>query len=219
MASPSKYVIAAICGNFWYESNINPGIWESLTVVDWTSQWKDNTGGYGLGQWTNVGTSQGRLYRLHEWLVDNNKSLTDGNAQLDYLIEENYWTSKPSQGYGDFDSLTQFLNSPSSDLTYLTHYFNICWEGIRNDTWDDRPVQTQKIFDYLTNHSNDSVSWIAKNDWLSIDERYNNAVCVFQYMSGIKIPDTPEPTPTPEPGSYESFAKKMPVWMYSRRRY
>lgn len=35
--------IAAMLGNMQHESNINPGIWENLTV---------GTGGYGLVQWT-----------------------------------------------------------------------------------------------------------------------------------------------------------------------
>ena len=29
--SSNLYVIAAICGNFYQESTVNPGIWEGLT--------------------------------------------------------------------------------------------------------------------------------------------------------------------------------------------
>ena len=39
----SLNAIAAVCGNAQYESTINPGIWQNLTV---------GTGGYGLVQWT-----------------------------------------------------------------------------------------------------------------------------------------------------------------------
>ena len=40
----SMYVIAAMCGNFWTESNINPAIWESLNSGSYTDLMK----GYGL---------------------------------------------------------------------------------------------------------------------------------------------------------------------------
>lgn len=67
-------VISAICGNWYHESNINPGIYEGLQVVPLT----DNSvyGGYGLGQWTNnPNTGVTRRTELAVYLEDNGRRL------------------------------------------------------------------------------------------------------------------------------------------------
>ena len=54
----SAYPIAAAAGCFKRESGVNPGIWESLIVPSDTFYHVyqfDNIGGYGFGQFTNVG--------------------------------------------------------------------------------------------------------------------------------------------------------------------
>lgn len=175
----SAYVIAAICGNFWTESTINPAIWESLNAqTDYTVQYV----GYGLGQWTNVGTSHGRLYNLMTFLNANGYSISDGDGQLEFLMNENYWSHADSYG---FNSLRNFLTSESKDIAMLTHAFNWCWEGIHNNTWDARVTQAENCYNYFLAHKDDTsiTGWITGNRFLSYNERMNNAVMIYRWIS------------------------------------
>lgn len=192
----SAEVVAAICGNFWQESGINPGIWEGLDEGTWTTENR----GYGLGQWTNYNTQQGRLYNLHEFLSSNNYDNDDGFGELAFLIDEDYWT--PHTDYS-FQTLTEFLESDSTDITMLTHAFNQCWEGIHDSSWDDRVTYANDCYDYIMGHWNDQNEWIKGNRYLSDDDRYNNAVLIYQYLNGL------------EP---ENHKKKSKFWIYMRKR-
>lgn len=199
----SQAVISAMCGNFWTESNINPAIWESLTVGNWT----DIGRGYGLGQWTNTNNDpHGRLYQLKDWLDNNNFSITDGNAQCEYIVQENYWI--PKTDYPQFTDLTSFLESTSTDLTLLTHAWNWCWEGIHDASWDTRVTQANTVYNYISEHANDTsiTDWIYGNRYLSSDEILNNAVMLYRYFSagggGGGTPSLPK--------------SKMPAWMKIR---
>lgn len=197
----SIYVISAICGNWWQESGINPGIWEGLNFSDWTSLGH----GYGLGQWTNVGSTQGRLYQLHQYLQINGYPDDSGEGQMKYLIEENYWT--PQEEAAQFKNLQAFLTSDSTDIAMLTHAFNIGWEGIHEGTWDARVGYARDCFNFIEQHWNDSsiTEWITGNRFLTTAERLNNAVMAYRYLSaGV----------TPEPSG--KGKKGMPLYMYLR---
>lgn len=175
----SPYVVAAICGNFWTESGIDPGIWESLDAqTDITVQYH----GYGLGQWTNVGTPNGRLYNLMTFLHNNGYPMDSGNGEMEFLIAENYWT--PHRDY-TFQNLNEFLSSTSTDLTMLTHAWNQCWEGIHNNTWDARVTQAENCYNYILAHKDDAsiTGWITGNRFLSYNERMNNAVMLYRWIS------------------------------------
>lgn len=185
----SIWVVAAICGNWWQESGINPGIWESLTPVAWTDTWYNNTGGYGLGQWTNVGSSHGRLYQLHTYLVDNGYEDDSGDGEIGFLLEEDYWI--PGTGYANqYKSLQEFLESDSTDLTDLVHCYNDAWEGIHDSSWNDRVGYAQKCFDFIRDHHDDLdiTEWITGNRYLPEAERLNNAVMAFRALNGELTP-------------------------------
>lgn len=174
----SEYVAAAICGNFWQESGINPAIWENLNVGTWTDLGK----GYGLGQWTNTGNdTHGRLYQLHDWLSTNNFDDDDGDAQLEYISVEDHWALNGSYPYPTLES---FLSSTSTDLTMLTHCWNWRWEGIKDPSWDDRVKYAKWCYDYIVLHHNETKTWIKGNRYLSKSERLNNAILVFQGLGG-----------------------------------
>lgn len=176
----SIYVVAAIAGNFWQESGINPGIWEGLVVGSFDSL----NIGYGLGQWTNTnGDTQGRLWQLYTWLTENGYALDSGDGQLAFLIHENVWYSTGEAA--DYATLEDFLSSTSTDLTALTHAWNIGWEGIHDSSWDARVEYAQKCFDYIQAHANDTSinTWAAENAYLSETQRLNNAVMLYRYLS------------------------------------
>lgn len=172
------YVLAAICGNLQQESNINPGIWQGLTQVAWDYQYSSDSpgiGGYGLGQWTNVGTTTGRLYNLHSWLVSNGYAVDSGPGQVAYILHEDVWYS--TQEAAGFANLQAFLQSDSTDLEALTHAWNIGWEGIHDSSWDTRVTYAEHYLTLLQEHINDtSATWTARNSYLTQTEMDNNAI-------------------------------------------
>ena len=202
----SLYVVSAICGNMWQESGINPGIWEGLNAGSFT----DLNLGFGLGQWTNTGgDTHGRLYQLHQWLQENGYADDDGNGQLAYLIHENTWYSQ--QEASQFSSLDDFLKSDSADLTMLTHAFNIGWEGIHDHTWELRVEYAQRCFTYIGGHAQDTSinTWVAMNNYTSEQERLNNAVLIYRYLSAGGGGG----------GTHTTKKKSMPVWMMLKYHY
>lgn len=206
----SVYVVAAIAGNFWQESTLNPGIWESLTVGNWT----DLGRGYGLGQWTNTGgDTHGRLYQLHDYLVSNGYAIDSGDGQIAFLMHENYWTSR--QEAASFPDLASFLASDSTDIGALTHAWNIGWEGIHDASWDARVGYAQQCYDYIYQHYDDEsiTFWVSGNRYLSTSERLNNAVMLHRVLNGGISPEPPDP---PEPPKTKKDG--MPLWMKIRYR-
>lgn len=182
----SKYVVAAMCGCWKRESGVNPAIWESLIPCAWDFQYDyTNKGGFGLGQWTNVGTSHGRLYNLHTWVTDNGYGDGDGDGQLEYILVENYWTPKPAAHLG-YQSLSEFLESNSTSIDDLVWDFLACWEGVTGDAYDERLLWANTFLTYINEHQHDQTtwSWIAGNNYLSTDEMCNNVMVIFKYMSG-----------------------------------
>lgn len=195
MASPSIYVISAICGNFWQESTVNPGLWQGTVV---------GAPGYGLGQWTDNSATDRRT-RLFNWLDANGYSRDDGNAQLEYLIYENVWYSVGAAA--SYDNLTAFLESTSTDIAALTSAYMRGWEGISDDgTLAFRQEKAQECYTYITEHAKDTsiTEWITGNRYLSDSERLNNAVMVYRYLNG----ETPPPTPT------RAKRHHLPIWLY-----
>lgn len=204
----SLYVISAICGNWWQESGINPGIFESLKVVPM----KDNNiyGGYGLGQWTNA--PQYKTYRrtaLANWLDENGFSYDSGEGQLKFFIAEDVWVKKEHSE--QFDSLTDFLSSTSTDIQELTYAFLAGWEGIFNNTANLRVEHARRCYEFIQEHANDSSinSWYVGNEYLSDDKKLNNAVMVYRFLSaGGGGGGTPS-----------KRKKKMPIWMWIKYHY
>lgn len=192
----SVYVIAAMCGCWYRESGVNPGIWESLVVCDWNYQYEyTNKGGYGLGQWTNVGTTDGRLYHLHRWVTSNGYTDGDGEGQLNYLTVEGYWngdyngTGDHAQTRGSYGSLSSFLNSTSTSISDLVWDFLANWEGVPGNAYDERLEWANKFLTYLQEHGGESASWTSVNNYLSETQSYQNALCVYNFFSGY----APEP--------------------------
>ena len=184
--SVSKYVVAAMCGCWWRESGVNPAIWESLIPCAWDYEYEyTRKGGFGLGQWTNVGTTQGRLYNLHQWVTGNGYSDGDGYGQLEFMLYEGYWANSSQSRLG-YNSLTQFLQSSSTDLGDLVWDFLANWEGVAGDHYSQRLRWARQCLSYIEAHENDgnTYSWIAGNRYLSEAQTLNNAMVVYNYISG-----------------------------------
>lgn len=213
LSDVSLYVICAILGNWCGESTINPGIWEGLEVADWHALGH----GYGFGQWTNTnGDIYGRLWDFYDWMSSNNYDTWDPYGQIAYFIHENTWYQ--TEEAAGFSSLTEFLLSDSTDLRALTEAFCIGWEGIHDETWENRINYAYTIYSYIMEHANDPNinAWVISNMYLSFEERWNNAVLFYRYFaSGAILPvPTPDYPPTPGPGG--KTKNKMPVWMMIR---
>lgn len=200
--TPSIYVISAICGNFWQESTLSPGVWQNLTPGLPTDLRK----GYGLGQWTNVnGDTHGRLYQLTTWLTENGYEQDDGDGQLAFLLYENLWI--PHADY-TFQTLTEFLQSDSTDIEMLTHAFNRCWEGIHDQSWDLRVEFANRCYKYIQDHYDDKsiTRWYTENIYLPESNTLNNAVMIYRYLTDSTPPIKPKKS-------------KMPIWMWIKYHY
>lgn len=183
--SISLEVISAICGNWWGESQINPGIWESLTPTSFDHQYNyDGIGGYGLGQWTNVGTTHGRCWNLYQFLTSNGYAVDDGNGEIEFMIDEAYWTPTSIE-QSAYSTLEEFLQSTSTDLYALTKEFMYHWEGINNGTLTTRYNNAQTVLAYLQAHLNDPdiTQWYTGNRYLTTAETLNNCVMVARVLS------------------------------------
>lgn len=143
--SVSAYVAAAVCGNWYAESGLNPAIWEGVySTYTWTTIKK----GYGFGQWTNVDTTQGRLYQLHSWMTAKGFKMTSGEGQVAFFLAENVWLNNDST----WSSLSDFLGSSSADLDKLVWAFYRNWEGINNNTYTKRLRYARLILKWLLQH-------------------------------------------------------------------
>lgn len=146
---------------------------------------------------------------MHEWLQENGYQDDDGVGQLNYLIHENVWYSRDEAS--QYATLTDFLASSSTDLAELTHAFNVGWEGIHDHTWDFRVTYAEKCYDFITKHANDTSinKWFSKNEFLSVDERLNNAVLIYRFLSAGGGGG----------GTHTTKKKSMPVWMMLKYHY
>lgn len=185
----SLYVIAAMCGNFYGESGVNPGIWEGFVECAWDHQY-DGHGGFGLGQWTNVGTPYGRCWNLHEWVTSNGYTDGDGYGQLAFLIHEDYWTPQSIE-QSAYASLEDFLTSDSTNIAELTKEYMWHWEGINNSSLATRQQFAQRAYEYITEHYSDNsiTTWTSVNAYITETQALNNCVLIARYLSSGYIPE------------------------------
>lgn len=209
MSSPSIYVVSAICGNFLYESGCNPQRHEggtSFTDLTDVSQY----GGYGLGQWTNkeYPAPHPPLTRRRDlvlWLRSNGYTDYSGDGECAYVLAENHW----SVNYGPYQNLTEFLESPSTDINELAYIWFRNWEGINDGTEETRKQYARDAYDHITRHAIDPniTDWVHDVGRIPWVDSLNNCVMVYRFYIGY-VPPTP-PTPT-------ESTRSMPVWMMIR---
>lgn len=184
-------VIAAICGNAWKESQINPGLEESNGV------------GYGLFQW-----SFGRRTAFEAWMVQNGFAVDDPNGQVQYLMVENFW--QPKSPY-PFNTLDEFLNSTSTDIEMLVRAWEDCWEISADDESQirQRINWANECYAYISAHAQDSsiFEWYISSNYITDAQTLNNAVMLYRILS------------SGGGGGTLGKEKKMPVWMKIRYHY
>lgn len=182
-------VIAALCGNAWRESHVNPDFEE-----------EGGGGGWGLFQWTGS-----RRTAFETWCVQSGFRFSDPYAQLQYLTVENFWQGS----YGGISSLTEFLESTSTDITMLVTAWLRCWEIAGVEALDERLQFANSAYSYIQQHAQDTsiIDWYTGQRYLSEQEALNNSVLMYRYLS------------TGGGGGTLGKEKKMPVWMKIKYHY
>lgn len=161
----SVYVIAALAGNAWRESHINPTLQQL------------GGGAFGIFQWDGT-----RREALLSWLSDNGYESTDPNGQMQYLIVEGDWQGT----YGGISSLDEFMQSDSTDVAMLTTAFCTCWERPGVPALDERIQFANKALEYIQDNANDTsiTTWETEPMYyLSEAQALKNAVLMFRYYS------------------------------------
>lgn len=169
------YVVAAICGNFTWESTVNPGVWEGLTP---------DSPGYGLGQWTdNPSIGLYRRTNLFDYLESHNYSQDSGIGQMKFLIYENSWVPNGAGYPSLYPTLGDFLKSESTDLRELTFEFFHHWEGIDDGTGDSRYLFAQTIYNHISTYKGKRNPWYKGNFYLNEEQYLSNCVLIMDFLT------------------------------------
>lgn len=160
--------IGGILGNMEKESNINPGLWQSLKEGNYS-------GGFGLVQWTPA-------TNYTDWAKSNGYDITDPNGQL-------YWIDALSASTGQWISTSaysmtwdQFKNSSESP-EYLASAFLKNFERAGVEVESERRSCARKWYDYLEKYAEGSkiidnaVNWainIANDDSHGYDQTHRD---------------------------------------------
>lgn len=176
MITNNLYVIAAICGNFWRESTVNPGIWENLTVGD---------PGYGLGQWTDLPQyGLTRRTQLFQWLSANGYAQDSGEGQLSYLVVENYWIRNNQYGQSAYPTLADFLTSTSTNLQDLVYEYMWHWEGINDPQASIRLQYAQQFLALMQQDPGYRMPWSSGNFYNSVTQAEFNVLLIMDWFLG-----------------------------------
>ena len=132
----SQQSAAAILGNLYWESNLNPRVLEGGAIVAenfraWDGG-KTYSGGFGLAQWTY----ESRVQALQEYADSRNLPVTSIQAQVGYLVQElndPYYGCSP----GELNSLD------------LAGAVNQVWRKYENPATDDFQRRYEKAGEFL----------------------------------------------------------------------
>lgn len=138
----SVNAIGGILGNMEKESNINPGIWQSLNAGNYS-------GGFGLVQWTPA-------TNYTNWASANGYGITDPNGQLYWIhnmtIPSGQWIATSAYPL----SFEQFRVSKDSP-EYLASAFLKNFERAGVEVEAERRACARKWYDYLVKNGGDDI--------------------------------------------------------------
>lgn len=187
MISNNLYVIAAICGNFWQESQVNPGAWEGWTV---------GNPGYGLGQWTDNPPVVMRRTALFDWLDANNYAHYSGPGQLAFLVHEALWIPSLIQPSA-YNTLSDFFASTSTNLSDLVYEWMYHWEGINDGSYQNRYTFASVALNAFQGDSGTRQPWTSGNFMITTQQALDNSMHIKDFFLGEE--PGPEPPEPPEP--------------------
>lgn len=215
----SAYVIAAMCGCWYWESGLNPGVWEGLEDLRETmgeAAWSyvyqyEGVGGFGLGQWTNTYNQYTeqysmRLLNLHQYVTnpEHNYGDGDGEGQLRFVIHENAWLNSSQSRLG-YTSLYEFINSDSTNLEDLVWDFLANWEGVAGDHYQERVENAQEFLECIITHIADDPStfhWFSYNGYPTEESKVNNLMMIWNWWGNGERP------------FIRMKRHRLPIWMY-----
>lgn len=189
----SSYVIAALAGNGWVESYLNPAY--------------DETNGLGLWRWRGS-----RLTTMEAWLTAGGYDRDDPDAQMQYLVHEHFWSGT----YAGITSFDEFMTSDSKNIEDLTRAFLNCWEQSTPQYAQDRIDFANDAFLYIENHAQDTdiTDWETEPEppdtHITKAQALKNAVMIYRnFSAGGGGGGTPSVETPP----------RSPVWMWIRYHY
>jgi len=185
---PTLYVVAALAGNAWRESHVNPALQQ------------ENGTAFGLFQWDG-----GRKDNLFAYMSSRGLPNTDPYGQIDFLLYENDWLGT----YAGISSLTEFLESKSTDIPELTTAFCTCWERPGVPALQERIDFANKAYTFVNDNIETNITtWETEPEYyLTEEQALRNTVLMYKYLGGYVPPEPPTP-PTPT-----KKRKGMPVWL------
>ena len=146
----SLNAIAGICGNMQSESNINPGIWQSLQEGNYS-------GGFGLVQWTPA-------TNYTNWAGANGYGITDPNGQLTWIdsvtVSFGQWIATAAYPLS-FDQFKVSGESPE----YLASAFLKNFERAGVEVEAERRQQARYWYNYLSQYAGGSEKIEAAVNW------------------------------------------------------
>ena len=196
--------VAALCGNAWMESTVNPG-------SDGHSVPQDHA--RGLWSWTDY---EGLFYAgtaMINWMTDHGyEDWRDGDAQLACLMDNNLpapyeypadpgskWLPTGINEYrhtnAQYPNWESWINADQkNDIEEMTRQFFLHWEvpstwDVFMMTWAQRFSFAQKAAAFIQEHANDTsiTEWIVKklpgSIYLTEAEALNNCVMLWRRAS------------------------------------
>ena len=127
--------ISGVLGNMEKESNINPGLWQSLKEGNYS-------GGFGLVQWTPA-------TNYTNWANSNGYGITDPEGQM-------YWIDALSASSGQWIATSAYsmtwsaYKSSTESPEYLASAFLKNFERAGVEVESERRSAARKWYDYLT---------------------------------------------------------------------